>query len=199
MPNMLSVSNLQAFDVNTGTLVMMVIMTIILVYMLVVGRFPATKTIRGGIQELRERVTEVEENERKLKAANADLHNVMRVIAAQNTELTNRVKALEGQLKNATEERDTLRARNGHLEYLLNNPRSVSSSEPGNELRTALTTLFSVVELQALCSDLGASYEDQEGDSKTAKALSIVAHFQRRGELAQLSAAVRERRPHAQL
>jgi predicted nuclease with TOPRIM domain len=167
--------------------------------MLVVGRFPATKTIRGGIQELRERITECEESERKLKAANADLHNVMRVIATQNTELTDRVKALEGQLKNATEERDTLRARNGHLEYLLNNPRSVGGHEPGDDLRNALTTLFSGTELQALCADLGANYEDQEGDSKTAKALSIVAYFQRRGELAQLTAAVRERRPKAQL
>lgn len=196
---MLRLSSLQAFDVNTGTLVMMVIMTIILVYMLVVGRFPATKTLRGGIQELKFRVTEVEENERKLKAANADLHNVMRVIAAQNTELTSRVKALEGQLRSTTEERDTLRTRNSHLEYLLNNPRQVSGAEPGNELRTALTTLFSVVELQALCADLGASYEDMEGDGKTAKALGIIAHFQRRGELAQLIAAVKERRPRTQL
>ena len=71
--------------------------------------------------------------------------------------------------------------------------------EPGDDLRNALTSLFSATELQALCADLGANYEDMEGDGKAAKTLSIIAYFQRRGELAQLTAAVKERRPHAQL
>ena len=75
----------------------------------------------------------------------------------------------------------------------------IGGHEPGDDLRNALTNLFSVTELQALCADLGASYEDMEGDGKTAKALCIIAYFQRRGELAKLTAAVKERRPHAQL
>jgi DNA repair exonuclease SbcCD ATPase subunit len=152
------------------------------------------------MNELRRRIAECEENERKLKAANADLHNVMRMIATQNTEWTERVATLETELKTAVSERDKLRERNGHLEYMLDNLHTpAGSAEPGAGLRNALASLFSVSELQALCADLGATYEDMDGDGKASKALSIYAHFQRRGELAQLTAAVKQKRPRAQV
>lgn len=188
------------FDPNAGTFVMMAFILVGFVYLLVSGRLPG-RNVSDEIAQLKARIAECEAIEHKLKLDNADLHNVMRVITSQNTELNERVKTLEEEIRRTTAERDKLRERNGHLEYLLDNLKTNASDSTayGVNLRDALIKTFSLAELQALCADLGVDYEALDGDTKIAKTQAIVLYFQRRDELALLTAAIKQRRPNVRL
>jgi hypothetical protein len=63
------------------------------------------------------------------------------------------------------------------------------------DLRRVLSTLFDDEELRILCHDLGADYDDLRGDSRKAKALSLVIFMEERGRLPELEATVRRERP----
>jgi hypothetical protein len=63
------------------------------------------------------------------------------------------------------------------------------------DLRRVLATLFDDEELRILCHDLGANYDDLRGDSRKAKALSLVIFMEERGRLPELEAVVRCERP----
>lgn len=208
---------LRAFDANTGTFIMLSILMVIFIVMLVSGRLPATRAVTRDIALLDERIKdiavleariiEIETNERKLKEANADLHKVVTLIAAQNSELSGRVKTLEEELRRTAEERDQLKQRNGHLEYMLNTLRPTAATStadgvvnaPNRGLRDTLVKQFSTAELTSLCADLNVRYEDMEGDTKPAKAQGIIDYFQRHDELVTLIAAVKKMRPNAQV
>lgn len=64
-------------------------------------------------------------------------------------------------------------------------------------LRETLTARFSEDELRTLCFDLGFDYESLPGQGKAGKAREIVAHMDRRGDLAQLADYCRGARPDA--
>lgn len=193
----------RAFDANTGTFIMLSVLMVVFLVMLVTGRLPATRAVTNDIAVLRARLSEIETNERKLKAANIDLHNVVTMIAAQNSELNGRVKTLEEELRRTAEERDQLKQRNGHLEYMLNTLRPVGDGvvlvTPTKGLRDTLIKQFSAQELTALCADLNVRYEDMDGDTKPGKVQGMIDYFQRHDELPALVAAVKKLRPNAQV
>jgi hypothetical protein len=60
-----------------------------------------------------------------------------------------------------------------------------------------LTTKFDIEELRALSFDLGINYDDLRGDTKTAKALALVLHCERRDRIADLGQALYQERPQA--
>lgn len=55
---------------------------------------------------------------------------------------------------------------------------------------------FSLEDLSVLAFELGIDADELAGDAKTAKALSLLRYYQRRGSLAQLKEAMRKARPH---
>jgi len=64
------------------------------------------------------------------------------------------------------------------------------------QLRQSLVNCFDEDELRALCSDLGADYEDLPGQGKAGKARGLVAFLERRGSLPQLVKICSHQRPH---
>jgi hypothetical protein len=74
---------------------------------------------------------------------------------------------------------------------LIAEPTSLSSTD----LRRVLSTLFDDEELRILCHELDVNYDDLRGDSRKAKALSLVIFTEERGRLPELEAAVRCERP----
>lgn len=193
---------LRAFDANTGTFIMLSILMVIFIVMLVSGRLPATRAVTNDIAMLRARVIEIEASERKLRIDNANLHNLVQLIASENSELNGRVKTLEEELRKASDERDQLKQRNGHLEYMLNTLRPTGDgvvNAPSRGLRDTLIKQFSTAELTALCADLNVRYEDLDGDTKPAKAIGIIDYFTRHDQLPALIAAVKKLRPNAQV
>jgi hypothetical protein len=64
------------------------------------------------------------------------------------------------------------------------------------QLRQNLVNCFDEDELRALCSDLGADYEDLPGQGKGGKARGLVAFLERRGRLSELAKICSRQRPH---
>jgi hypothetical protein len=65
------------------------------------------------------------------------------------------------------------------------------------KLRRTLTTCFNESELRDLCFDLRVDYDDLPGQSKADKARELVAYFNRRGRLAELTKVCGQLRPNA--
>jgi len=63
------------------------------------------------------------------------------------------------------------------------------------ELREAVDKYFSLGELRMLCFDLDIDYENLEGDSKSAKIISLILFCQRRHRLPELLNEVQKLRP----
>ncbi len=63
-------------------------------------------------------------------------------------------------------------------------------------LREMLIAHFDEGELKTLCFDLGESYENLPGEGKANKARELVAYFERRGHIPELTDRVRKSRPN---
>ena len=84
-------------------------------------------------------------------------------------------------------------------------PRPKEEAPPGTanpaptavrtQLRELLSQRFNEEELRTLCFDLGIDYDDLGGGSKAGKARELVDYLKRRGRLADLVNAGKERRP----
>lgn len=79
---------------------------------------------------------------------------------------------------------------------------SVPAATPGGDsaptdLRAVLVTLFTEDDLRDLCFDLDVDYESLPGNSKAGKARELVIYCRNRGQLAELEAQIRRRRPQA--
>jgi hypothetical protein len=189
--------------VNIGTLLMLLLMIGVIVFMGLTGRWSSMLPVQFSkeLEAMRAEVTRVTQDNDDLRADNQGLHHTVHVLARQGGEQQQRLQAMESELVTLRLERDTYARRNSVLESLFEaRPGdTVLNASVLTRLRDALSTLFSVAEMQQLCADLKVDYENIEGEDKTSKAHGLVTYFERRSELATLSAAVKQRRPHARL
>jgi len=75
-------------------------------------------------------------------------------------------------------------------------PKSEKSAGNDTRLLEILKTKFSSEDLSSLAFMLDIEYEDLAGDTKTAKAISLIGYCQRHDKLDQLRDAVRRARPN---
>ena len=187
---------------NFGSLLMMLAMIGVVIFLGATGRLAAL----APDTQRRELLTVTEENAQykkdldDLRTDNAGLHHTVRVLAEQGSTLAHRNALLEAEAITLRNERDGLLRRNAALEAAFESRLGTTeTASPLQRLRQVLAERFSESELKQLCADLKVDYEDIEGDSKGDKAFNLVAFFERRGEAAVLSAAVRKARPNAKL
>lgn len=63
-------------------------------------------------------------------------------------------------------------------------------------LRDQINTFYDTAEFQTLCYDLGISYDDLNGSTKTNKVEDLVGRFERLGQIPRLIAYCQSKRPH---
>ena len=66
------------------------------------------------------------------------------------------------------------------------------------ELRRRISSSFNLHDLQLLADDLGVEYDNLSGSTLDARALALVQHFRRRGQLEALTDALRRSRPNVE-
>jgi hypothetical protein len=187
-------------NLNLGLLLMLGALLLGLGWLIATGRV-AGLTQPATVNALALELATLKADNADLRADNKGLHFSVQVLARQGGELGTRLTVLEAELAQVRQERDLLARRNALLEatFEARGTAPPNAALDGSRLHIALTTLFSVSELQQLCSDLKVDYESIEGDDKGSKARELTAFFERRGDLPVLAAAVKKLRPNARL
>lgn len=66
------------------------------------------------------------------------------------------------------------------------------------DLRRRISSSYNLQDLQLLAHDLGVEYDNLSGSTLDARALALIQHFRRRGQLATLTDALRRSRPNVE-
>jgi hypothetical protein len=147
---------------------------------------------------LREQVTQLHEQVEDLSTRNDALQRTLVSFQTELTETRVKLAAAEKRAADLQAVVDRLQADSDRNNYLISSllPRNVRRD--GN-LYSVLVGGFNDVELKELAFNLGVDIEQIAGTAKSEKALELIGYFERRKQLAVLTAAVQKARPNANL